>query len=137
MDGRQTEIGSLFNTIGDFRITDDALDAANEQMGERTNRSQRQDRRQRAPVTTDYQTWASDTDHWDFPSVDTPRQDPRVKPKDLKQSKKPRTTDPNTGEVDNTTKDLQPMFQPMTAGLGAMIMLVAVGVLFSWLGVGG
>jgi len=42
--------------------------------------------------------------------------------------------DPATGEVDNTTKDLQPMFQPMTTGIGAMILFVGVGILFTWLG---
>ena len=40
-----------------------------------------------------------------------------------------------TGEVDNTTADLQPAFEPMTTVFGALILFVGVGVLFSWLGV--
>lgn len=45
--------------------------------------------------------------------------------------------DPNTGQTDNTTQDLQPVFQPLTAGFGALIMFVAMGILFSWIGVFG
>jgi len=99
MADRQSKLTSIFETVGDFVVTDDAHDAAEEQMGKRTARSQRRDRSQRAPVTTDYNKWKSNTDHWDFPGVDTPRQDPRVKPKDLKQADKPRTTDPKSGEA--------------------------------------
>lgn len=45
--------------------------------------------------------------------------------------------DPDTGETDNTTQDLQPVFEPMTQAFGALIMFVAMGILFSWLGVFG
>jgi len=99
MADRQSKLTSIFETVGDFVVSDRAEDKAEEQMGERTSRSQRRDRSQRAPVTTDYDKWAGNTDHWDFPGVDTPRQDPRVKPKDLKQSDKPRTTDTKSGEA--------------------------------------
>lgn len=41
------------------------------------------------------------------------------------------------GNVDETTEDLEPIFQPMTTAFGALIMFVAMGILFSWLGVFG
>ena len=43
--------------------------------------------------------------------------------------------DPTTGEADETTQELEPIFQPLTAVFGGTVMLVAVGILFSWLGV--
>jgi hypothetical protein len=45
------------------------------------------------------------------------------------------TADANS--TDTTTQELQPIFQPLTTVGGASIMLVAVGILFSWLGVFG
>jgi len=41
------------------------------------------------------------------------------------------------GNVDETTADLEPIFQPMTVAYGALILFVGVGILFSWLGVFG
>ena len=41
------------------------------------------------------------------------------------------------GEVDDTTADLEPIFQPLTTAFGALILFVGVGILFSWLGVFG
>ncbi len=41
------------------------------------------------------------------------------------------------GEVDDTTEDLEPIFEPLTVVIGALILLVGVGTLFSWLGVFG
>lgn len=45
--------------------------------------------------------------------------------------------DPDTGEVDQTTEDLEPIFEPMTTAFGALILFVGVGILFAWLGVFG
>jgi hypothetical protein len=48
------------------------------------------------------------------------------------------TIDEQTDEynqTDTTTEDLQPIFEPATTAIGALIMLVAGGILFSWLGV--
>ncbi len=39
------------------------------------------------------------------------------------------------GEVDETTGDLEPIFQPLTTAFGALILFVGVAILFSWLGV--
>jgi|GEM_PF-2274569 len=39
------------------------------------------------------------------------------------------------GNVDETTEDIEPIFQPMTAAFGALILFVAIGILFAWLGV--
>lgn len=39
------------------------------------------------------------------------------------------------GEVDETTSDLEPIFQPLTTAFGALILFVGVAILFSWLGV--
>jgi len=46
-------------------------------------------------------------------------------------------TDEETGETitDDTTSDLEPIFAPLTTVLGALILLVGVAILFSWLGV--
>jgi len=41
------------------------------------------------------------------------------------------------GGVDNTTEDLEPIFAPVTTAFGALIMFVAMGILFAWLGVFG
>jgi len=43
--------------------------------------------------------------------------------------------DPETGETDATTEELQPMFSPLTTAFGVLILFVGVGILFSWLGV--
>jgi len=43
--------------------------------------------------------------------------------------------DPDTGEVDETTEDIEPIFEPLTVAFGALILFVGVGTLFSWLGV--
>ena len=40
-------------------------------------------------------------------------------------------------EVDETTEDLEPIFSPLTTGIGALLFFVAMGILFSWLGVFG
>ena len=37
--------------------------------------------------------------------------------------------------TDDTTSDLQPLFTPLTTVFGALIMLLVIGILFSWLGV--
>jgi len=41
------------------------------------------------------------------------------------------------GNVDETTGNLEPIFQPMTTAFGALILFVTVAILFSWLGVFG
>lgn len=41
------------------------------------------------------------------------------------------------GNVDETSNDLEPIFQPLTTAFGALILFVAIGILFSWLGVFG
>ena len=41
------------------------------------------------------------------------------------------------GNVDNTTDDLEPIFSPLTTAFGALLFFVAMGILFSWLGVFG
>ena len=40
-------------------------------------------------------------------------------------------------EVDETTEDLEPIFTPLTTAFGALLFFVAMGILFSWLGVFG
>jgi len=39
------------------------------------------------------------------------------------------------GEVDETTGELEPIFEPLTTAFGALILFVGVAILFSWLGV--
>lgn len=41
------------------------------------------------------------------------------------------------GNVDETTEDLEPIFEPLTVTFGALILFVGVGILFAWLGVFG
>lgn len=40
-------------------------------------------------------------------------------------------------EYDETTEDLEPIFSPLTTAFGALLFFVAMGILFSWLGVFG
>jgi hypothetical protein len=52
------------------------------------------DKGKRAPVTTDVERWKENKGELDFPGVDTPTDDPKVLPKDLRQKQRPATTDP-------------------------------------------
>ena len=37
--------------------------------------------------------------------------------------------------TDDTTSDLQPLFTPLTTVFGALILLLVIGIFFSWMGV--
>jgi len=43
--------------------------------------------------------------------------------------------DGETGETDETTSNLEPIFQPLTTVFGGLILFVGIGILFAWLGV--
>jgi len=87
---------SLFEPIGDFLVAGSTVDKAEDEFADKSHRSQHVDRQNRAPVTTDYNKWEDNPDRWDYPSVDTPTENPSVLPKDLMVSDKPRTTDSET-----------------------------------------
>jgi len=50
----------------------------------RTREAARADKANRAPITTDKEKWANNKGRLDFPGVDTPTDDPKVKAKDRK-----------------------------------------------------
>jgi len=87
---------SLFDPVGEFLVPESTVDRAEDEFAEQSRRSQHVDRQNRAPVTTDFSKWEENTDRWDFPSVDTPTENPNTLPKDLMVDEKPRTTDADT-----------------------------------------
>ena len=71
---------------GDFWVEYTEMDKArarNDTMS-RSKEAVRMDERKRAPITTDLDQWKSAPGRWDFPGVDTPTQEPGVRPKDYK-----------------------------------------------------
>lgn len=81
--------------VGDFTVDFADMDKARAQNDaqSRSEEAVKQDNRKRAPVTTDYERWASNKSGLDYPGVDTPSQQPDLLPKDLKQRQQPETTD--------------------------------------------
>lgn len=80
---------------GDFWVEFTEMDKArarNDAMS-RSERAVREDDRQRAPITTNYETWKDSPGRWDFPGVDTPTQEPKTKPKDFMHGQQPNTAD--------------------------------------------
>jgi len=72
---------------GDFMVSAGDIDKArarNDAMS-RSEQAVREDDRQRAPVTTDYDRWKANMSGLDFPGVDTPTQDPYLQEKDVTQ----------------------------------------------------
>jgi len=83
--------------VGEFRVEagdQDKARARNDTFS-RSKEAIRQDDQKRAPITTDVERWKNNKSGLDFPGVDTPTQDPKVLPKDLKQKQQPRTTEPD------------------------------------------
>jgi hypothetical protein len=81
---------------GDFWVEFSEMDKARARNDARSRSEQavQVDERRRAPVTTDYDKWKDNPGRWDFPGVDTPTQDPNLRPKDL------RAGNPDTAEFD-------------------------------------
>jgi len=80
---------------GDFMVGFSEMDKARAKNDARSRSKEavRTDDRKRAPVTTDFDKWKNNKSRFDFPGVDTPRQEPNLLPKDVKQDEKPETTD--------------------------------------------
>ena len=83
----KTEIGDKDNASARFQSS------LNRGIG-RSQEAAAADKGKRAPVTTDYERWKKNKGELDFPGVDTPTDDPKVRPKDLRQKQRPATTDP-------------------------------------------
>jgi len=79
--------------IGDFSVPEVALDAAQDEHFDRSERARANDAAKRAAVTTDFPEWADNPDELDFPGIDTPSTAPDVLPKDLTRRK---TSSPDT-----------------------------------------
>jgi hypothetical protein len=75
------------------------------------------DKGKRAPVTTDYERWKENKGELDFPGADTPTDDPKVKPKDLRQKQRPATTDP-PDPPDPRQDDTGSLMGALTSGFG-------------------
>lgn len=81
---------------GDFWVDFTEMDKARARNDaqSRSQEAVRIDDQRRAPITTDYEQWRDAPGQWDYPSVDTPTQEPDLLPKDLKAG------DPNTADFD-------------------------------------
>lgn len=71
---------------GDFWVEFTDLDKARARNDarSRSETAVRVDEQRRAPINTDYDEWKENPGRWDYPGVDTPSQDPRVREKDYK-----------------------------------------------------
>ena len=74
--------------IGDFSVTDRALEQARDAQSKRSSRSRGVDEEQRAPITTRANVWEENPDEYDFPGIDTPTENPNLLPKDLQTREK-------------------------------------------------
>lgn len=83
---------------GDFRVSEITETNAERLHAQRSEAARKIDEQRRAPVTTNIGRWRDNKDDLDYPGVDTPREDPVVLPKDLKQSERPTTTGRASGE---------------------------------------
>jgi len=70
--GRRTRARTSARDALSGSQTENDFEQATELHTERSARARRQDEARAAPITTDYDTWASDPDHYDFLGVDTP-----------------------------------------------------------------
>jgi hypothetical protein len=104
---------------GDFIIRRSALEEASERQSERPKRARQTDKARRAPVTTSVEAWVSDPEQLDFPGIDTPREEPPVLPKDLKDPRPTATTspdklvDPNPRQEERTSGTASAPFSEM------------------------
>jgi hypothetical protein len=69
--------------IGDFTVSDFALNFARDKQATRSEEARALDEEKRAPVTTDAGEWAQNPSQLDFPGIDTPTENPHLLPKDL------------------------------------------------------
>jgi len=88
---------------GDFTSASRAAEFAQEQHDERSEKAQRVDERNRAPVTTDASRWADNPEALDFPGVDTPTSDPKLLPKDQKNKARTDVAAKAKGEAQRVT----------------------------------
>jgi len=84
---------------GDFTVADASLTAAKRIHNDRTTAAEALDESLRAPVTTSIDAYRDDPDGLDFPGVDTPQENPRVLPKDLKDTAPTKTRADVSGDV--------------------------------------
>jgi len=89
-----TSAAGISQPQGDFLVDFAELDKARAKNDarSRSEAAVRADDRQRAPVTTDYEMWKDNKAKFDFPGVDTPKEEPNLLPKDVKAG------DPNTAD---------------------------------------
>lgn len=85
--------------VGDFLVLTGHKEAAEETHAERSEEAKRVETSRRAPITTSYQAWKSNPDHYDFPGVDTPSEEPNVLPKDLTHEEPAKTSHEVRGEA--------------------------------------
>jgi len=69
-------------SAGDFDVGQSAFEKAKSAHESRPEINQRRDEQRRARVTTDFDTWNSDKNSFDYPGVDTPTDRPEVQEKD-------------------------------------------------------
>jgi len=86
-------MGPQMRTIGDYRVSEDEYEEAQEEFAQQSPNAQRVDARRRAPITTNEDVYARAPGRFDFPGVDTPGTDPKALPKDYKRGRDFETTD--------------------------------------------
>lgn len=69
--------------IGDFVVERSDRRQAYEEHQERSEAAREVDNRRRATVTTDFETWQSAPDQYDFPGIDTPKRKTRISERDV------------------------------------------------------
>jgi hypothetical protein len=62
--------------MGDFYVSERALEEAREAFQERSPRSRKGDKALRGPIASDFETWEENQRAMDFPGIDTPTQHP-------------------------------------------------------------
>jgi hypothetical protein len=85
-------LGPSMRTFGEFQVSSSEYEEAQEEFAQQSPEAKRVDKRRRAPITTNEDVYAQAPGRYDFPGVDTPSDDPKVKRKDR-----------NTVDADETT----------------------------------
>jgi len=91
---RDIGLGPSMRTFGEFEVSSSEYEEAQEEFAQQSPEAKRVDKRRRAPITTNEDVYAQAPGRYDFPGVDTPTDDPKVKRKDR-----------NTVDADETTLD--------------------------------
>jgi hypothetical protein len=80
---RDIGLGPDMSVFGDFEVSPDNYEEAEEFQEDRSVEERQVDNRRRAPITTDVDRWKDNPGQFDFPGVDTPTETPDKEESDL------------------------------------------------------